>query len=463
MGSRTADLVVGAEPGPQGSIHPAPAGARKLREDAEFRRYWCARTLSTAGSTISLVALPVLVYKMTGSTLITAFISASEAAPYMLLGLVAGALSDRWDRQRVMVRADLINAVLIVTVPLAYWLGFLTVPQVFAVAFLGQSVSVFFDGANFGAVPSLVGRERVGQANAALWGSSTTAQTLIPSVVGVCLAVISPASLLVVTALTFAISAFLVRSLSRPLHDRGREPGPLGRAALAREIAEGLRFLRDYADVRTLTIISGLVCMTSGGFISLMVIWCDQVLGVGTAGWRFGLVYSAWGVGGLAAAISVSRLLRRASAARISLRALPFCAVLGITTSFVRWWPLAVIGLFTWGLAYGLVVINIVSHRQQVTPEPLLGRVNTSSRMIAWGIGYTGGAMASGGLSQLIGLHGAMTTITLVSVIAVVMGWRSPLRATGQARQSAASGPSEQTKRPRPARARVRADSWLPR
>lgn len=416
-----------------GTKHPDLPDAGRLRHDPEFRRYWYARTLSTAGSTITLLALPVLVYRMTGSALLTALTSASEAAPYILLGLVAGALSDRWDRQRVMVRADLTNAVLIATIPLAYWLGALTIPHVFAVAFLGQSVSVFFDGANFGAVPLLVGRSRVGQANAALWGSATTAQTLLPSVVGVCLAIISPASLLAATALTFTTSAFFVRSISRPLHDRGRAPSPLSRAALAGEIAEGLRFLRVYVDVRTMTIISGLVCMTSGGFIALMVIWCDRVLRLGTSGWRFGLVYSAWGVGGLVAAISLTWLLRRSDAATIALRALPFSAVLSIATSFVRWWPLAVLGLFSWGVAYGLVVINIVSYRQQVTPEPLLGRVNTSSRMLAWGIGYTGGALISGSLSQMIGLHAAMTTMTLVSVIAVVMGWRSPLHAAARA------------------------------
>lgn len=429
------------------------SAGERLRDDAEFRRYWWARTLSTAGSVVTLVALPVLVYRMSHSTLLTAVTSASEAAPYIILGLVAGALSDRWDRQRVMVRADIISAVLVSTVPVAYWLGVLTVAQVLFVAFSVQAVAVFFDGANFGAVPLLVGSGRVAQANAAIWGSSTTAQTLLPSVVGISLAVVRPASLLAVNAVTFTVSAFLVRSISRPLHDRDRTRVPLTLAVLTGEIGEGIRFLRKTPDVRTVTVISALLCMTTGGFIALMVIWCDQVLHVGTSGWRFGLVYSAWGVGGLVAAVSLNWLLRRADALAISLRALPFSALLGIATSFARWWPVAGAGMFAWGVAYSLVVINIVSYRLQVTPEPLLGRVNTSSRMIAWGAGYTGGALVSGLLSQVVGLHLAMASMTSVAVIGVMMGWRSPLRKLARAGLGTAEAGADITAEARPAAA----------
>jgi MFS family permease len=410
---------------PRSAVSDAP-----LRADAEFRLYWLARALSTAGSVVTLVALPVLVYRMTGSSLITAVTSASEAAPYVIFGLVAGALSDRWDRKRVMVSADVISAVLIATIPVAYWLGVLTIPHVLIVAFAVQAVAVFFDGSNFAALPMLVGSRRIASANAAISGTTTVAQTVLPSVVGVSLAVVQPASLLVVNALTFAASAAYVRSIRRPLHDPQRARTPLTWTVLFRDIAEGVRFLRAHREVRTLTIISALQCVSTGGFIALMVIWCDRVLHVGTGGWRFGLVYSAWGIGGLLGAVSLAWLLRRTDAPSIALRALPFSAALGIATSLVSWWPAAVAGLLAWGAAYTLVWVNIVSYRQQVTPEPLLGRVNTSSRMFAWGIGYTGGAMISGALSQVIGLQAAMTAMTLVTVIAVVMGWRQRPRVT---------------------------------
>ena len=149
---------------------PAADVPGRLRDDPDFRRYWVARVASLAGSIVTAVAMPVLVYRMTGSPGLTALTTTLEALPYLLVGLVAGALGDRLDRQRLMVTADVLNVVVVGSVPLAWWLGGLTVPHVLAAAFSAQLLFTFFDGANFGALPVLVGRSRVGEANAAIWG-----------------------------------------------------------------------------------------------------------------------------------------------------------------------------------------------------------------------------------------------------------------------------------------------------
>lgn len=214
-------------------------------------------------------------------------------------GWFAGALSDRWNRRRVMVSADLVNAVVIGSIPLAHWLGVLTVAQVLVVGFVVQMVYTFFDGANFGALPVLVGRSRVAQANAAVW--------------------------------------------------------------TAADIAEGVRFLVRHPGVRTMTIVGSLQSFAGGGFVALMVVWCDRVLDVGTSGLRFGLVFGAWGIGGLVAAVGLPRLLRRLPPAAITLYALPVSAVLGIVTALMPNWPLAAIALLAWGSAYVLVIVNAIS------------------------------------------------------------------------------------------------------
>ena len=125
--------------------------AGRLRDDRDFRRYWWSRMLSLGGSVISYVALPVLVYRLTGSAALTAMVSALEAAPYLTFGLFAGALADRWNRKSVMVSADLVNAAVMLSVPVAHWSGVLTVAHVLLVAFVVPAIAVFFDGANFGA------------------------------------------------------------------------------------------------------------------------------------------------------------------------------------------------------------------------------------------------------------------------------------------------------------------------
>ena len=91
-----------------------PDGAQgRLRDDRDFRLYWSARIVSLTGSLITVVAMPVLVYTLTGSPALTALTTTLDALPYLLIGLFAGALSDRWNRKRVMVAADLANVLVI--------------------------------------------------------------------------------------------------------------------------------------------------------------------------------------------------------------------------------------------------------------------------------------------------------------------------------------------------------------
>ena len=156
----------------------------RLRDDPDFRRYWVARMTSLFGSLVTAVAMPVLVYRLSGSTTLTALTTTLEALPYLLFGLFSGAVGDRFDRKRVMVLADFANVAVVGSVPVAWWLGGLTVPHVLVAGFVAQSLFTFFDGANFGALPVLVGRERVGEANSAVWGFGGILDLTVPAARG---------------------------------------------------------------------------------------------------------------------------------------------------------------------------------------------------------------------------------------------------------------------------------------
>ena len=244
----------------------------------------------------------MLIYRQTGSTFLTAVVSALESVPYLTFGLLAGALSDRWDRRTMMVGADLVDTLLLGSVPVAYWLGILTVPHILVVAFAGPAVAVFFDGANFGALPVLVGRhsDRPGERRdlgVRVPGRDDGAgpRRGVPGGGGA------------------RDADRRRRAQLRRLGDvrpgdlaLAPEPGPASaevhRAARsARDIREGLVFLVRHPGVRTMTMIGTLQCIAGGAFVALDVVWCDQVLGIGTGGWRFGLVFSAWAVGGILA------------------------------------------------------------------------------------------------------------------------------------------------------------------
>ncbi len=398
-----------------------------LLRDHDFLRYAAARGLSLVGTITTLIALPVLVYRLSGSASLTALVTALEAAPYLIFGLLAGALGDRWNRRVVMVRADLVAGALLASVPLAHWLDLLTVPHILAVAFLGPTFAVFFDGAAFGALPTLVGRHRVAQANSYVWTVQSMAEVVVPSLVGLALAFAHPATLLTLDALSFAASALLLAGIARPLQDDSRARRPLSLPGLGADIGEGLRYLWQHAGIRTMTIVGFTQCVAGGGFVSLMVVWSDRQLDIGTEGLRFGIVYGSWAIGSIVASLSLPRLLRGTTPARVTLLALPFSAVLGVVTPLWTDWRLGAVSLLVWSIFYTTVVINSISYRQQVTPEHLLGRVNTAGRMLSWGVGWTGGAFLAGVLAHQMGVQGTMLVCTAASFVGVLVAWTSPL------------------------------------
>ena len=271
-----------------------------LRRDRDFRRYFVARIASGVGSMVTYVALPVLVYQVTGSNLWTGFVAVSEALPYLCFGLFAGAIADRVDRRRLMVGADLCSALALGSIPLAYTFGVLTAPHVLAAAFAAQTLFVFFDSANFGALAALAGRDRLAAANSTVSGGATAIEVTVPALTGALLVLIAPAPLIGLDAVSFVASALLVRGILRPLSVEG--PGT--RQTMTADIQEGLRFLLGDRTVRTMTLVAGLSNVAAAAFMGQLVPWMDQVLGVRPGGDpRFGLMWMVMGLGGLSGSV----------------------------------------------------------------------------------------------------------------------------------------------------------------
>jgi MFS family permease len=408
-------------------VHP-------LRTDPDWRRFLTSRLVSLTGSSVTYVALPVLVYAMTSSPLLTSLVASFEALPYLMLGLPAGALADRFDRKRLMVATDLANALVLTSIPLASWAGVLTVPHVLAVAFVVPTLFVFFDAADFGALPTLVGRERIVLANSALWSSSTVVETLVPLAAGALFAVASPASLLGVDALTYVASALLIRAIRRPLSDIGRLTGDrLTGRALRVDMTEGLRFLWRHAALRTMTVVGATQSICGGAFVGLLVVWADQVLDVREGDWRLGVLFASWGVGMLATTLLTPRVVRRLGAARVTLVALPVSLLMSVVVVLAPEWVSASVATALWGVGYMAVVLNAITYRQQVTPEPLMSRVNTTGRMLSFGLGTPVGAVLGGVVAEGTGPRGGMLAGSAVLALGVVLAWTSPLRREGAA------------------------------
>src|SRR3954453_1063895 len=130
---------------------------------------FAAHAVSITGTAVTTVVLPIALYQRTGSAGWTALLTALQTIPYLVFGLVAGVIADRYNRRRIMIVSDLAAMLIVGSVPVADALGRLTTPHLVCAAAGLATCFVWFDAANFGAIPSLVGRSLVVRATSALW------------------------------------------------------------------------------------------------------------------------------------------------------------------------------------------------------------------------------------------------------------------------------------------------------
>jgi MFS family permease len=359
--------------------------------DPTYRRFLAARTVAMAGNALTLVALPVLVYRLTGSPVATAAIAAIETAPYLVVGLPAGALVDRWNRRRVLVLAGAVSGLAMLTVPLADALGVLTFAQVAVVAAVISTLFVFADAATFGVVPQMVGRDRVASATSTLVTVGTAIGLVGPLVSGVLVTVTSPALVLAVDGVAYLAAAAVIARLRWDGSESVAPPAP-GRRLRA-EVAEGLRYIWAMPVVRWLTVLGAGNSLAGGAVAGLLVVIGVEQLGLSSDSPVLGWLFAAGAVGTFAASLSLPRLQRRVGVGAITTcgYAVGLVAVLALsaTTSVVAALPLLVVLNF----AATTLIVNGIVARQVVTPDHLQSRVNTTARLIAWGGSPLGAAL----------------------------------------------------------------------
>ena len=380
------------------------AGDRVL-DDPAFRRYFVLRTLAMAGGVLSLVAFPVLVYQLTGRASLTALMAVAESLPYLIVGMPAGALVDRWHRRRVMVLTGLVSGASMLTIPAAVLLGSLTFPHVLAVGTAVATLWVFADAAAFGVLPQMVGRGRVASATSALVTCSTVIGLGGPVVTGVLVSATSPALAIGIDGLVhLAVAAGMTR-LRWPGSEQSG--GTTEGSRLRSEMAEGLRYIWDHPVVRWLTVLGAGASLAGGAVTGLLVVIGVEQLGLADDDPGLGWLYAAAAVGTLVASVSLPRVQQRFGVGLITTTGyaamLVTLLLLSLTTSIGP--GLVVLAVFD--LAFTMVAVNGIVTRQVVTPDHLQSRVNTTARLIAWG-GNPLGAGLAGVLTDVWGTPWAL-------------------------------------------------------
>ena len=419
--------------GPPRSAPAAEPGEppERLRDNRDYLAVLVGQAISAVGDAVTVTAMPLLVFALTGSGTAMGVVAALETAPDLLLGLPAGALADRWDRRRIMLLADFGRGLLTAAVPLAALLGLPLMPVILLVVAPINALRVLFMAGWTASTPMLVGPRLVGPASSYFEAIFSLGFFIGPAVAGLLVGVIGAPATLAVDAVSFLVSAASLTLVRRPL----QAPGPRPRTDMLQEIRDGVRFLAGHPALRAAVGLWAALNIIPAVLVPAITVYVQGDLGLGAV--VVGLVVSAFGLGSVIGALIAARLTTRiALGAMMVAGAVGQGATLFITASLAQPPSLAV-AAFLAGIASAQAALGYVTLRATVTPNELLGRVGAATRVVTVGLVPVGALVGGLALDRFSG-GGTLALMGALLVAAALLF--STSRALRAAPRPAASG-----------------------
>ncbi|MEV0635655.1 MFS transporter [Streptomyces sp. NPDC050619] len=364
-----------------------------------FGRLWSAAVLSSFGDALRGAALPLLAATLTDRPLLIAMVTACGYLPWIVFGLLGGAVADRVDQRRAMWTVDAVRGLLVACFAVAVALGHASIGLLVALAFALTTLQTLFDNASTALLPSLVDRAALGSANARLMTGQRTAGGLLGAPVVPLLLVAGAAVPFAADAVTFLVAAALVASLRTAAPER--KPRPAG-STLRREIAEGLRSLGRDRALRGLCAATALCNIGVGALIAGMVLLVTGWLDAGTAGYAAAM--TAYTIGALSGGVVSGRLVARLG--RVGAVLLAGTVQIGalIVMGSVRSLVALVAAMAAFGFMGMVWNVNTQTVMQERSPAEMLGRVSSAFRTLAVA-GAPLGALLGGVVATAWGLN----------------------------------------------------------
>lgn len=406
-----------------------------LWRDPDFVRLWLAQSISAFGARITREGLPILaVTSLAAAPAALGVLAAIGSGAALVVGLTAGGYIDRSARRPILIGADLIRAVVLITLPLAALLGGVSLAHLLIAAALVAGASVAFDIASHAYLPALIGKPRLVDGNAKLAATDAVAEVGGPALAGVLFQWLTAPVAVVVNAGTYLASAAFLATLRSTEPPRDPEP----RQAWTREVTQGFRLAWAEPRVRALLLMSLTQGLFGGVFSALYILFALRTLGLPTS--LLGLAIAAGGVGALMGAGLGPWLARRLGVGPAILVAI-FCGAISATAISLA--PTERTGALTvliltqitgdaFGVAGGVLIASL---RQSLMPQSVLGRVGGAFHATA-GAAAILGALGGGALGGLIGPRLALAAAGIGFLLIPLIGLLSPLRQVGQIGES---------------------------
>ena len=393
----------------------------------DFRNLWAAETISVFGTQISQLALPlVAVITLEASAFQVALLGVIQFAPFILISLPAGVWVDRMRRKPILVTADVGRALLLASIPVAYWLDALTIWQLYVVGFFVGILTVFFDVSYQSYLPSLVKRDALVEGNSKLEISRSAAQLSGPGLAGLFVEAFKAPGAVLLDAISFFLSAvflFRIKAEESAPTKAERQAGP----GMKEEVKEGLRWVFSNRYLRWIAASTATFNFFGNIVFAVYLVFAVRELELRPG--LIGVVFAVSNIGYLVGALLANRLSRRfgvgptiiigasGSISLILLAAAP-------TSNPI---PFLIAAQAISGMGIPIYNITQVSFRQAITPERLQGRMNSVMRFIVWGV-MPLGALLGGALASWFGLRTAIWVGAIGMSLAVLPVLLLPVR-----------------------------------
>ena len=428
----TIERTPDAEPAPEELATTTPHRPSLWRQ-GDFMKLWTGQTISQFGDEITGLAIPLLATLVLGAgALEMGILGVVRFLPWILFTLPAGVWVDRMRRRPILIGADLARAALLASIPIAFLGGWLSLIQVYVVAFLAGTLEVFFDVAYQSYLPSIVERDELVEGNSKLELSRAASSVAGPTIAGFLIQLISAPFAIAFDALSY-LGAVLFIGLIR----RG-EPGPVPhdpaegeRPSMWQEARAGVGYVITNRYLRSIAACTGSINLfgnIAGSVLILYLVKADIGLGL-TAG-TIGLIFALGNIGVLLGALSGGRLAKAIGVGPV----IVLSAAIGGFAAFAvplappddPFWVLVIGGLFA-GFTTVVYNVNQVGLRQAITPNRMLGRMNATMRLIVWGT-IPIGALIGGILGTVVGIYPALWVAAIGESLGFLFVLFSPVR-----------------------------------
>jgi MFS family permease len=406
------------------TVEDATAPAEKLPplwRNRDYMLLWSGQVVSALGSSMSNIVFPLLILAMAnddpalaGSAATLAGLAGAFASlPYLIFSLPVGALIDRWERKRVMIICDTLRAVNFATIPIAMFLGTLTIWQLFVNAFIEGTFFVFFNLAEVAALPRVVQKRQLPQASAQNEAGFIAAFMAGPPLGGFLFESVSRALPFIFDSVSYAVSVVSLLFIKTKFQGERK----VEERHIIVEIKEGLQWLWRHPLIRYMALLTGASNFVGAASGLILIVMARQM---GASSSEIGFMFAIGSLGGIAGSVLGGQIQKRFTFGQVII------AVGWVQLLLLPLYLLAP-NFFFLGLVSAFIfmlspIYNVVqfSYRLALIPDQLQGRVNSTFRLVAFGFQPLGSAIA-GVLIDNIGTTGAILFYVAWSSIFAVL------------------------------------------